>query len=137
VTTEEVPMTDEIQTTKRDALAASVFGGLKPAQLDEIARVSESRYVPEGSHLCDQGDFGNEAFVIAEGSVAIEISDRQVGIAGPGALLGDWAMFGSGHRTATLRALTPVTVVVVDPLDVDALAAAVPGSASRLGPVTA
>ena len=119
---------------KRAALATSVFSQLTPAQLDQIARGSDDRHIAAGAILCREDDFGQEAFVVASGELSVEIAGRQVDIAGPGRLVGEWAMLMAGRRTATVRALTPATVVVIDPEDVDALLAAVPAVAAVVGP---
>ena len=116
-------------TTKRDALAAtSPFDHLRTNQLDAIARLSDERHIRAGETLCWQGEFGNDAFVIADGHVAVDVDGVECAVAGPGQLVGDWALTGNGRRSATLRALTPVHVVVLDPAEMDAVAAAVPGA---------
>lgn len=124
----------EIPTDKQAALATSVFSQLMPAQLSQIARASDERHIAPGGVLCREGDFGQEAFVVARGELSVEIGDRRVDVAGPGRLVGEWAMLGAGRRTATLRALTATAVVVIDPDDVDALLAAVPSVAPAMGP---
>jgi len=121
-------------TDKREALAATVFGQLTPRELDDIARVSDERHVEAGSTLCSQREFGQDAFVIAQGQVAVDVDGRQVATAGPGQLVGDWALFGNGRRAATVRAMTPVDVVVIDPRELDSLLAAVPSAARLVGP---
>ena len=121
-------------TDKRAVLAATVFGQLTPRELDDIARVSDERHVEAGSPLCSQQEFGQESFVIAHGQVSVDIDGRQVATAGPGQLIGDWALFGNGRRTATVRAMTPVDVVVIDPRELDSLLAAVPSAARLVGP---
>ena len=121
-------------TNKQAALATSVFSRLGPTQLDQIAGVSDERHLAAGDVLCSEGQFGQEAFVVASGELSVEVGGHQVDIAGPGRLVGEWAMLGAGRRTATLRALLPTVVVVVDPEDVDALLAAVPAVAAIVGP---
>jgi CRP-like cAMP-binding protein len=121
-------------TDKRAALAATVFGQLTPRELDDVARVSDERHVDPGSALCGQSDFGQEAFVIASGQVSVDVDGLQIATAGPGQLVGDWALLGNGRRSATLRAVTPVDVVVIDPREMDSLLAAVPSAARAIGP---
>jgi CRP-like cAMP-binding protein len=114
-------------TNKRDALAAtSPFDHLRPNQLDDIARLSDERHIEAGTRLCWQHEFGTHAFVIADGRVAVDVDGDEVAVAGPGQLIGDWALLGTGRRSATLRALTAVDVVVIDPREMDSVLAAVP-----------
>jgi CRP-like cAMP-binding protein len=127
-------ITTEVHTRKREALAATAFGALTSRELDDVARISETRHLEAGAALCDRHQFGQEAFVIAAGQVAVEVDGGQVDLAGAGDLVGDWALFGDGRRTATLRAITPVDIIVVDPREIDSLLAAVPAAARALGP---
>ena len=119
--------------SKRAALAATPFGALTAHELDDVARISDARHVEAGQTLCHQHDFGQEAFVVAAGQVAVDVDGRCVATAAAGDVLGDWALFSDGRRAATLRALTPVDVVVVDPREIDSLLAAVPATARSLG----
>jgi CRP-like cAMP-binding protein len=121
-------------TDKRAALAATIFGRLTPRELDDIVRVSDERHIEAGSTLCSQQAFGQESFVIANGRVAVDVDGHQVAIAGPGQLIGDWALLGNGRRSATVRAITDVDVVVIDPRELHSLLAAVPSVARLVGP---
>jgi CRP-like cAMP-binding protein len=127
-------MTDQAHAAKREALAATVFAQLSARELDDVARVSDERHIDAGAALCGQSDFGQDAFVIASGHVSVDVDGREIATAGPGQLVGDWALFGNGRRSATLRAVTPVDVVVIDPRELDSLLAAVPSVAVALGP---
>jgi CRP/FNR family transcriptional regulator len=127
-------MTNPTHDAKREALSATVFAQLSARELDDVARVSDERHLPAGATLCSQSEFGQDTFVIANGQVAIDVDGVQVATSGPGQLVGDWALFGNGRRSATVRALTPVDVVVVDPRELDSLLAAVPSTARAIGP---
>ena len=76
-----------------------------------------------GETLVKQGDAGSDVFLLLDGILAIEVDDQRVSELGPGAILGERAMMEGGHRTATLRAVTPVRVAVLptDQLDRDLL----------------
>jgi CRP-like cAMP-binding protein len=127
-------MTNQTHVAKREALAATVFAQLSARELDDVARISDERHIDAGAALCGQSDFGQEAFVIASGHISVDVDGRQIATAGPGQLVGDWALFGNGRRSATLRAVTPVDVVVIDPREMDSLLAAVPAVAVGIGP---
>lgn len=119
---------------KLRALGASVFGRLSPRQLDDVARLSELRHVGAGDVICAEGEFGQAAFVIAAGQVKVVAGGIEVARFGPPDLVGDWALFTSGYRSATLRAVTDVEVVEVDPRELDSLLMAVPVQAIEVGP---
>jgi Cyclic nucleotide-binding domain len=82
------------------------------------------RKLAAGDTLVEQGEPGDELFLLFDGVLAVEIDGQTVTEVGPGAILGEMALFEGGRRTATLRAATPCRVAVVpgDRLDRDALA---------------
>ena len=77
-----------------------------------------------GATLVEQGDPGNELYLLFDGLLAVEIDGRTVTELGPGAVVGEVALLEGGRRTATLRAVTPCRVAAVPGhrLDRDALA---------------
>jgi Cyclic nucleotide-binding domain len=65
-----------------------------------------------GATLVEQGETGDELFLLLDGVLEIDVDGDTVGQVGPGALLGERAGL-EGERTATLRAVTPCRVVVL------------------------
>jgi hypothetical protein len=78
----------------------------------------------KGATLVEQGDPGQELYLLLDGLLAVEIDGRTVTELGPGAVVGEVALLDGGRRTATLRAVTPCRVAAVpgDRIDRDALA---------------
>jgi hypothetical protein len=68
----------------------------------------------EGQNLVEQGDKGDEMFLLLDGVLEALVNGEVVGDLGPGALIGERALIETGVRTATLRAATKVRVAVVD-----------------------
>ena len=83
----------------------------------------DRRKIGEGETLVEQGAEGTELYLLLDGMLTVEVDGEPVAEFGPGALLGEMALLEGGHRTATLRAATPVRVVVVpaDAIDESAL----------------
>jgi hypothetical protein len=81
------------------------------------------RRLVAGETLVEQGEQGDELFLLFDGVLAVEIDGEPVTEVGPGAILGEMAMLHGGTRTATLRAVTNCRVAVVpgDSIDRDAL----------------
>ena len=77
-----------------------------------------------GEVLVEQGQAGDELYLLFDGVLAVEQDGRQVAEVGPGAILGEMALLEGGRRTATLRAMTRCRVAVVpgDRVDRAALA---------------
>ena len=73
--------------------------------------------------LTEQGEPGNELYLLLDGVLAVEVDGETVAEIGPGAILGERAVVEGGKRTATLRAVTPAKAVSVaaDQVDPSAL----------------
>src|SRR5919197_65238 len=73
----------------------------------------ERKRLEAGETLVEQGEQGDELYLLLDGVFAVEIDAEQVAEVGPGALVGERALLEGGTRKATLRAATPARVVVV------------------------
>ena len=71
------------------------------------------RRLRAGRTLVQQGQPGEELFLLFDGVLQVEIDGKPVTQVGPGAILGEMALLRDGRRTATLRAVTPCRVAVV------------------------
>lgn len=125
-----------MDANERASLLSKVdfFKGCTERQVDEIARLVSSRELSAGEVLCRQGDHESDVFVLVDGEAKVEIDGKQIATVGTGEVVGELSMERGGHRTATLTALTPMRVLVLDPREVDSVLMADPGSAKNLGP---
>lgn len=71
------------------------------------------RRVPADKTLVEQGDEGDDVFLLFDGVMRVEKDGDPITELGPGALLGELAGLSDGRRTATLRAVTPCRIAVV------------------------
>jgi hypothetical protein len=104
------------------ALATAVESELERELSASIMRSDaklERRTLDTGDALVKQGEEGRELFLLLDGIVDVEVDGDVVAEIGPGALLGERALFEGGARTATVWATTPVRVVVIPPDAVD------------------
>jgi putative peptide zinc metalloprotease protein len=109
-----------------------LFADLDAYQIQLIAaQVREQSYAP-GDQIIRQGEVGETFYVIESGRV--QTSVRQAGAdmdggqqvvaeRGPGEYVGEIALLMQVPRTATVRALTPVTVLALEREDFDRLVA--------------
>ncbi|MEA2508590.1 MAG: hypothetical protein QOG21_672 [Actinomycetota bacterium] len=83
----------------------------------------EFRRVAADKTLVEQGDQGDDVFLLFDGVMRVEKDGEAITELGPGALLGELAGLSDGRRTATLRAVTPCRIAVVrkERLDREAL----------------
>jgi Cyclic nucleotide-binding domain len=75
----------------------------------------DRRSIKEGDTLVEQGDPGNELYLLLDGVLSVEVDGEQVAEIGPGAILGEGAALGDGTRMATLRARTKCRVGIIPP----------------------
>jgi hypothetical protein len=93
----------EVETALERELSQTIMrGGTKP----------QIRNLEAGQTLVDQGQPGEELFLLLDGVLAVEVDGKALAEVGPGAILGERALLEKGTRTSTLRALTPVRVAV-------------------------
>lgn len=84
----------------------------------------QMRKLKAGQTLVEQGERGDDVFLLLDGVLVVEVGGEPVTEIGPGAILGERAGLEQGTRTATLRAVTASRIAAVSPgqLDRDALA---------------
>jgi hypothetical protein len=75
--------------------------------------------VKEGQALVEQGQPGNEMYVLLDGVLSVDVDGAPVAQVGPGAVVGERALLEEGRRTATLRAETACKVAAVSGAEVD------------------
>lgn len=75
--------------------------------------------VKEGKALVEQGQPGEEMFLLLDGVLAAEVDGETVAELGPGSVVGERAILEGGRRTATLRARTSCKVAVARGVDLD------------------
>jgi hypothetical protein len=92
-------------------------GGELEDELDRVAlrghATLDRRRLRTGKTLVEQGDPGEDMFMLLDGVLRVEIDGQIVAQVGVGALLGELALLGDGRRTATLRAVRPSRVAVL------------------------
>jgi hypothetical protein len=93
----------EVETALERELSQQIMrGGAKP----------QIRKLAAGDLLVEQGQRGDELFLLLDGVLSVDVDGKSIAEVGPGAILGERAALEGGTRTATLRALTPVRVAV-------------------------
>jgi hypothetical protein len=96
-------MVQPVESALERELASIIVGDSK----------EKSRVVSKGNLLMEQGAAGDEMFLVLDGTFAVEVDGLPVAQVGPGAIVGERAVVEKGSRTATVRAITPCTVVRV------------------------
>lgn len=94
-----------------------LFAKIEPAKLKLLAFTSEHLEFQPGQPLCRQGEPGDAAFVVLEGSadIVVETGQGQVKVAEVGKhdIVGEIAILCDVPRTATVQATTPLVALRV------------------------
>jgi LmbE family N-acetylglucosaminyl deacetylase len=102
----------------------SFFSSLSDEQLMAVAKIVSERFESAGAYLCRQGDAGQELFIVTKGEVEIvkQTANGAVSLrAGEGQVIGEFAILADIPRTADLRALTDVRLLVISGIHFRAL----------------
>lgn len=94
-----------------------MFSTMDAARLKLLSFTSERVSYMAGEEFIKQGEVGESAFVIMSGEVEVIIETPDgpltVGTIGANQLVGEIALLHSGRRTASLRAKTPVSCLLL------------------------
>jgi ATP-binding cassette subfamily B protein len=107
-----------IESDPVEALArAPIFAGLGEEDLAEIASAMAVREVAAGNDVVRQGEEADAMFVILDGMAEVLVAsggrERPVTRLGGGNVFGEIALLSGGVRSATVRALTPMTLAML------------------------
>src|SRR5258706_4687095 len=83
-----------------------VLAGLERDELDRFVAGCRTLRLSEGEKIFDEGDEGDEVFVVRFGRVRISKAisldaQKTLAVIGPGAIFGELAMVDAGPRSAT------------------------------------
>jgi CRP/FNR family transcriptional regulator, cyclic AMP receptor protein len=82
-------------------------------ELEEVAKISAEISVPAGTSIVDQGDVGQEAYVILDGTAIVRRGNRKVAELGPGDPIGEMAIIDKGPRSAHVIAKTDMRLLML------------------------
>jgi hypothetical protein len=111
------------------ALVAAAESELERALSRELmtsGATSGRKRLSAGDTLVEQGQTGDDLYLILDGTFGVEVDGEEVAELGPGAIVGERAVLEDGTRTATLRSRTASRVAVIpadafEPAELDAL----------------
>jgi CRP-like cAMP-binding protein len=103
-----------------------LFAGCSRAELAQIALLSSELTLQAGRKLMKEGEQGKEFIVLVEGRAEVRRKGRRLRELSDGDFLGEISLVADIPRTATVTALTPVTVLLVTARDFRTLLRKVP-----------
>jgi voltage-gated potassium channel len=120
---EEVRRQDFVRNWQLVA-AVPLFQKLGSTALIEIVRALRPRTVPAGGVICRKGESGDQMFFIVEGRVSVATS-RPVEL-GTGSFFGEMALISGEPRSATVSAVTEVSLLSLSSVDFQVLSTSSP-----------
>jgi voltage-gated potassium channel len=126
---EEVRRQDFVRNWQLVA-AVPLFQRLGSAALVEIVRSLRARVVPAGTVICRKGDVGDQMFFIVEGHVSVA-TPEPVDL-GAGSFFGEMALITGAPRSATVSAVTEVSLLSLYAVDFQVLSSSNPDIADAI-----
>jgi CRP/FNR family cyclic AMP-dependent transcriptional regulator len=105
-----VPLLERVVFLRRVPL----FAELAPVDVKHVAEVASEQAYGDGISICEQGDAGEELYVVVSGAIRVVRDGDEVARRGPGEYVGEMAVITGGARMASLVADGEVRVLVVD-----------------------
>ena len=126
---------------ERELSAVPVFEPLSDELLHELAMQTQRRLYAPGELVIQQGDYGEELFVVEKGDLEVLI-DRHDGMQRVASLhvrqfFGEMSLMTGEPRSATVRAETEVTLLVVSKETLQPILEASPELANEISSVLA
>lgn len=97
-----------------------LFAKLNAADVAELMRYLQSQTAEAGEVIVRRGDVAHSMYFIASGSVEVELPDRKVTL-GEGDFFGEMAIIKQSRRSATVRAVTSLKLLMLDASDLRSL----------------
>jgi CRP/FNR family cyclic AMP-dependent transcriptional regulator len=110
----------------------SMFSALNKKEVGRLAAVAEERRVASGTVLTEEGEPGDEFYVVAEGMAEAKIGRRKVGSIPAGSFFGELSLLDQGPRTATVIAELPTRLVVINAKDFNKVIEDVPAISLKI-----
>ena len=87
------------------------FEGFTEDELKQVLAMADNVSAEAGAVLMEQGDVGQEAFVICSGQAGVFVNGHRVAAIGPGSAVGEMALLDRHPRSATVKALTDLELL--------------------------
>ena len=91
-----------------------LFSVLSKRQLEHLAGASHEVVLDHPTTVIEEGDHGDEFFIVADGEAHIERGGSHVATLEPGAYFGELSLLDDGPRSATVTTTGPATLLAID-----------------------
>ena len=109
-----------------------LFGECTPDEVGRLATISTEVPVAVGEVMCCQGGFESEFFVIVDGYADVDVDGVRVATLRRGDFFGEQALLVNGARNASVTAISPMTVLVLNRGEFEAMLVDAPHAAAAM-----
>jgi CRP/FNR family cyclic AMP-dependent transcriptional regulator len=88
-----------------------LFSEASDDELKRVAIFAESKEIPEGETVIEEGGFSNELLAIEDGEAEVTRDGEKIATLGKGDIFGEAGMLDDSMRTATVTAKTRLKVI--------------------------
>lgn len=92
----------------------SIFDGLTEMEMNVALRHFQRIEVGAHQQLIAEGDVDPTLAIVESGELEVLTGDTRLAYVRPGEMVGEMALFSDGIRTATVRSVTPTTLLLLD-----------------------
>jgi CRP-like cAMP-binding protein len=110
----------------------ALFEGLSDAQLKQIGSWADEIDVDTGYHLIRRDGFGYEFSAIIDGTAEVMDGERHLADLSAGDFFGEMALLDEERRSASVRATSPMRLMVMTRQEFHSMIAAVPEIDERI-----
>ena len=109
-----MPFRKKIDDGAERLAKVELFDGFTKAELARVAELVEEVDAEVGAVLVEQGKPGTEAYIVMEGEAVFEVGGEKKGSISAGEPIGEMSLIDNRPRVGTVRALTPMKLLVLD-----------------------
>ena len=108
-----------------------LFSELTAGEIADVMRYLRAQTVPAGALIVRRGEVAHSMYFIASGAVEVELPKARIRLT-EGQFFGEMAVIRQTRRTASVRALDPAKLLILDALDLAVLIAHKPDLGQRI-----
>jgi CRP/FNR family cyclic AMP-dependent transcriptional regulator len=109
-----------------------LFADASDEELKRVALFAESREIPEGEVVIEEGGYSRELLAIEDGKAEVTRNGEQIADLGPGDIFGEAGMLDDQMRSATVTAKTRLKVISLRHFEVQRLKKDAPDVYARI-----
>lgn len=117
---------------KNELRQLDLFRQLDRRTLALVGQLTTEIERPAGTVWMFEGHWGQEALIVLEGEAVVTVGGREIGVVGPGDVIGERSLMTHEPRSATVVARTPMRVLALSRREFQSLLAGAPEVAQAI-----